>query len=142
MYDPVALLISHIQSDLHEDTCWVTDYVPNPDGYVRVSLKACEPRKLAHRFMWEVHNAEPLGERCLMHTCDNPGCINPSHLIPGDRTTNHADMVTKGRHYRIPGKYNSDIYDTWVDSDLPMHALAEEWGCTYANIRTVLSSRL
>ena len=140
--DPITLLMSHIQGDLDENECWVTDYVPNRGGYVRVSLPAGERRTLAHRFMWEVHNAEPLGERILMHSCDNPGCINPAHLSPGTVSANHADMVAKDRHYRIPGKYTPEIYDEWVNSDLPMVELATIYGCRYSNIRDVISNRL
>jgi len=31
------------------------------------------------------------------HTCDNPWCINPEHLIVGTSRENHADMVERGR---------------------------------------------
>jgi len=33
----------------------------------------------------------------VMHTCDNPGCINPSHLIAGTIKENSHDMLNKGR---------------------------------------------
>jgi hypothetical protein len=33
----------------------------------------------------------------VMHTCDNPLCINPSHLIAGNIKINSLDMVSKGR---------------------------------------------
>jgi len=33
----------------------------------------------------------------VMHTCDNPLCINPIHLVAGTIKSNSEDMVKKGR---------------------------------------------
>ncbi len=33
----------------------------------------------------------------VMHTCDNPPCCNPLHLILGDIVANNADARAKGR---------------------------------------------
>lgn len=35
--------------------------------------------------------------KIVMHSCDNPLCINPLHLLPGDEKLNSLDMVKKGR---------------------------------------------
>ena len=34
------------------------------------------------------------------HTCDNPVCINPSHLFAGTPLANQRDKVAKGRQAR------------------------------------------
>ena len=33
----------------------------------------------------------------LMHSCDNPLCINPNHLRPGTHAENIAEAYAKGR---------------------------------------------
>lgn len=41
-----------------------------------------------------------------MHTCDNPPCCNPNHLVLGTRKDNSDDKVSKGRQWRPKGTNN------------------------------------
>lgn len=76
---------------------WQAHRLPNGYGMIRRgSLKA--GKVLAHRLAYElVHGAIPQG-MIVMHTCDNPSCVNHEHLRLGFHKDNTADMVAKGRH--------------------------------------------
>ncbi len=67
----------------------------NTNGYGFVTVGG--RRVAAHRLAWALHNgADPTG-KVVMHTCDNPPCINPEHLVLGTHADNVADKVRKGR---------------------------------------------
>lgn len=51
---------------------------------------------LAHRLSYLIAGGQP-NQQVIMHTCDNPSCVNPAHLVAGTYATNMADMDAKGR---------------------------------------------
>lgn len=70
-------------------------------GYGRISVGAkSEGWLLAHRVAWEIANncVIPL-DMVVMHSCDNPPCVNPSHLKLGTQSENVKDMQEKRRHF-------------------------------------------
>ena len=51
----------------------------------------------AHRFAWEItYGAIPNGA-FILHKCDNPSCVKPTHLFLGTQKDNMNDMILKGR---------------------------------------------
>lgn len=69
------------------------------NGYGRFSIGSKESGSDgAHRISWRMHNnAEIPDGMVVMHSCDNPSCVNPSHLSLGTYKENTADMIAKGR---------------------------------------------
>lgn len=54
-----------------------------------------EPFK-AHRVAWKIaHQKEP--QNRVLHSCDNPKCVNPEHLFEGSPLDNTRDASSKGR---------------------------------------------
>ena len=51
----------------------------------------------AHRLVFHLLNGQIPKGLDVMHTCDNPPCINPDHLMAGTRKDNVRDMMRKGR---------------------------------------------
>jgi len=52
---------------------------------------------VAHRVAWEnKHGPVPDG-KCVLHSCDNPPCVDDAHLFLGTKTDNARDRDSKGR---------------------------------------------
>ena len=55
-------------------------------------------RVLAHRFSYSYHIGEIPKGFLVLHRCDNPLCVNPSHLFIGTQRDNMEDMRKKERY--------------------------------------------
>jgi hypothetical protein len=75
--------------------CWNWTGRLNKNGYGQMSIGNTE--LLTHRAAFILHNGSIESGMCVMHTCDNPQCCNPSHLKSGTHAENMADMKIKGR---------------------------------------------
>jgi hypothetical protein len=52
----------------------------------------------AHRFIYEHHYGAIPPDLIICHKCDNPRCVNISHLFCGTHQDNSDDKIRKGRH--------------------------------------------
>ena len=75
--------------------CWEWSGGKSGSGYGYIGFRGRLWR--AHRVAWVLTNGEILEGMFICHTCDNPPCINPSHLWVGSCADNNADCMSKGR---------------------------------------------
>ena len=100
----VERIAQHLTSQV-DGECWVTDYKSTTQGgHVRLRAEDWNAMVLLHRAVWEIHNAEPIPEGLIVrHTCDNPPCCNPEHLILGTHQDNTDDMYQRNRNNNVRG---------------------------------------
>lgn len=60
----------------------------------------------AHRVIYGIMVGAIPDKPFLLHSCDNPCCVNPDHLRPGTNQDNVDDMMSRGRH--ISGGTHTD----------------------------------
>ena len=88
--------------------CWLWLAGKFPSGYGMVNLGRDLGGKqfttYAHRVAYVLaHGPIPRGRVVVMHSCDTPSCVNPSHLSLGTQAINTEDARRKGR-YRNNGR--------------------------------------
>lgn len=77
------------------DGCWEWGGCIDADGYGVAWVFG--KRRLAHRAAYLLFKGPLPQHMCVLHHCDNPRCVRPSHLFLGTQADNVADCVSKGR---------------------------------------------
>lgn len=105
--DVFTRLLSKIEVNETTD-CWEFQGATNNIGYGMIRDE--NKMRTAHRVSYEKHNdiTIPIG-MCVCHKCDNPKCVNPSHLWLGTMKQNIREMIDKGRHKFWGGKTRKGV---------------------------------
>ena len=111
-YEPLPVKLSQYAES--SGGCWEWTAGLNSMGYGTIYHD--KKKRYAHRLSYELHNGIKISDKILvLHKCDNPKCINPSHLFLGNARDNSDDMWAKGRGARGESKSNifteADIID-------------------------------
>lgn len=125
-------------------TCWLWEGSLNNQGYGQVRRQ--NKLLLAHRVSYELQVAPVHSFNKVLHSCDNPQCVNPDHLFIGSQLDNVADRDKKNRvahgetHYRSR-LVEADIVDIRC-SPLTHRELASAYGVCHQHICNIKNNKV
>lgn len=108
--------------------CWNWTGRKDDKGYGQFQIMS-KRQERSHRLAFKFENGQIPPGLIVRHKCDNPSCVNPSHLELGTVQDNVMDrnLRQRGRYRYIP---DSEIRDMRVDYDGGMKkaAIARKYG--------------
>lgn len=135
------------------DSCWIFTTNINALGYGGLAFRGIWIG--AHVFSWKLHNPNKVIPRgwVIRHSCDNPSCVNPEHLLLGTKSDNMRDSLSRDgyvQHERISG-----IEHTFADKTMTrekaeaiciknqqhnsMRSIAKEFGIGFGTVQRIIA---
>lgn len=96
--DKLARAVTY-EVDINE--CWnITSHSLDKDGYGALK-REIDGRvyRRAHRVSYAYFKGHVGENLSILHSCNNPSCINPDHLREGDHSMNMKDRLASGNYY-------------------------------------------
>lgn len=86
-----------------QGNCWIWTGAKQPTGYGYIGAggRNCG-RVMAHRWSYEQAKGPIPNSMYVLHSCDNPSCVNPAHLRVGTPLDNTNDAIARGRLVNPP----------------------------------------
>lgn len=132
--------------DVQQTTCrcWGWQGGRNNLGYGSFKLRGATT--LAHRVAVQLAGVNLRDTDVVMHSCDNPGCCNPTHLVVGTHATNVADRVAKGRSAKGASNGRAKLTEEQVRAiradDRTLTEVAKDYGVCIATISHIRQRRI
>ena len=104
----------------------------------------------AHRIAWVLHFGSIPKEYsyhgiCVLHHCDNPKCVNPSHLFLGTFKDNTMDMHEKGRaawpNVKLTAEQIGEIRKKYAAGDVSYRELGIEYEIDLSQIGNIVTGK-
>jgi len=113
------------------DDCWPWMAALNGQGYG--NLGSGDGKTLrANRVSYELAYGPIEPGHMVCHRCDNPACVNPTHLYAASQANNLRDMAEKGRSTRGERSASAKLNDAAVaiirSATIKQNMLAKNFG--------------
>ncbi len=107
----------------------------NKRGYGNCKYKGV--RMTMHRRAYIIHKGPIPPGLLVRHTCDNPKCINPEHLILGTQLDNMRDKFERGRHVKKPDTFPPEALQDILTSKDSQKEIGDRYGLTQSAISKI-----
>ena len=135
-----------IRWEIDSKGCYnVQSHCKDKDGYPKIKLFNKTWRM--SRYIYTQCFGDIPEDMVIMHTCDNPSCINPEHLTLGTHRDNVLDKFKKGRNTCQKGENNNMAVLNWDmvsyirSSGKTAKELSKELGYNRVTIHNVLTNK-
>jgi len=127
--------------------CWLWQAGLDGCGYGKVATGGHHIG--AHRIAYQLFVGLIPPGKCVMHRCDTPRCVRPSHLCLGTQYENTLDSVAKRRHAwgernghaRLVEAQVLELRRLWREDRLPQGELARRFGIHKTKVNEIIHYR-
>ncbi len=140
---------SRVDKSGGDDACWNWLAARKMTGYGQMQWNG--KIHSAHHISWMLTRGQIPNGLHVLHTCDNPSCVNPSHLWLGTNRDNSDDRERKGRGHDKRGERNGrcKISDVQVEEIRRRYAaggvsqskLASEYGLVQSYVGKIVTRK-
>jgi hypothetical protein len=127
--------------------CW--EWLMHRDKHGYGKFKRHGNGEMSHRMAWELTNGSIPDGLWVLHKCDNPSCVNPTHLFLGTPKDNVIDRENKQRGNRGTGENSrhhtltaSQVYEIRQrytnDPNVSYRSLGREFGVRHSTIGRII----
>lgn len=78
------------------DKCWIWNGFKDSDGYGVIWTRERNNNERATHVSLRLHGTEVNKGDMVLHSCDNPSCVNPNHLSVGTNQENQFQARDRG----------------------------------------------
>lgn len=150
MYDDVAERFWAKVERRGPDECWPWIATRNNGKFNYGHFQFMGRVRKASRISYMLSHGDIPPRMVVMHTCDNPPCVNPSHLKLGTQHDNVLDCAKKGRRANLKGEDHprAKLKKSDVDAIRDAYAegvsaadLAKSFGVNRGQIHSIMARR-
>ena len=106
--------------------CWLWTASTDKHGYGM--LWNGNQMDRAHRLFYAAANNVDVSGVNVLHDCDNPACVNPSHLHAGTQADNMRERSIRGRSGKRITQETADKIKVMLKAGVPQRTIANLFG--------------
>lgn len=127
------------------DECWEWNGAKLKAGYGFFRIDS-HRNITAHKMSYMLANGDISYGLLVCHKCDNPSCVNPSHLFLGTSKENSQDMTSKNRQVRgekasHPKKLSVDEVQEIRVADWTHREIAKVYGVNQSTVTRIKNNK-